>query len=245
VTKVLTPIPGRSEFAGEQARVHSHWRRTTLGLILFGIAFGYVEAAVVVYLRAIHEPVRERVHPGVSPAEVFPLLTFDELRGAAPEQAKLVRVEVAREAATLLMLAGVAWVAVDRRTWLSAFAVAFGVWDIFYYVFLRLLIGWPASLFTWDVLFLIPAPWAAPVLAPVIVSLSVVAAGMAALKRPVHFKRWHWAGVGCGALAILLSFLWDSPNVLAGGFPHPFFWGLFAAGEAAGFGSFLIALRNE
>ena len=225
--------------------MHSHWRRITLGLILFGIAFGYVEAAVVVYLRTIHEPVRERVHPGTSPAEVFPLLTFDELRTAAPEQAKLVRVEVMREAATLLMLAGAASVAVERGMWLAAFAVGFGVWDIFYYVFLRLLIGWPASLFTWDVLFLIPAPWAAPVLAPVIVSLSLVAAGMLALRRTVHLKRRHWAGIGCGALAILLSFLWDSPNVLAGGFPHPFFWGLFAAGEAVGFGSFLIALRSE
>jgi hypothetical protein len=245
VTKVLTPTPGTSEFAGEQARVPTHWRRITLGLILFGIAFGYVEAAVVVYLRTIHEPVRERVHPGTSPAEVFPLLTFDELRTAAPEQAKLVRVEVVREAATLLMLAGVASVALERRMWLPAFAIGFGVWDIFYYVFLRLLIGWPASLLTWDVLFLIPAPWAAPVLAPVIVSLSLVAAGAAALKRSVRPRRWHWAGIGCGAVAILLSFLWDSPNVLAGGFPHPFSWGLFAAGETVGFGSFLIALRSE
>jgi hypothetical protein len=245
VTKALTPTRGRSEFAGDQARVHSHWRRITCGLILFGVAFGYVEAAVVVYLRAIHEPVRERVHPGTSPAEVFPLLTFDELRTAAPEQAKLVRVEVVREAATLLMLAGVALAAVDRRVWLPAFAVAFGVWDIFYYVFLRLLIGWPASLFTWDVLFLIPAPWAAPVLAPVIVSLSVVVAGIIALRHSVRLKRWHWAGIGSGAVAILLSFLWDSPNVLAGGFPHPFFCGLFVAGEVAGFGSFLIALRNN
>ena len=225
--------------------MYSHWRRITLGLVLFGIAFGYVEAAVVVYLRTIHEPVRERVHPGTSPAEVFPLLTFDELRAAAPDQAKLVRVEVVREAATLLMLAGVASVAAERRMWLSAFAVGFGIWDMFYYVFLRLLIGWPASLFTWDVLFLIPAPWVAPVLAPLIVSLSLVTAGIVALRRSVHLKRRHWAGIGCGALAILLSFLWDSPNVLAGGFPHPFFWGLFAAGEAVGFGSFLIALRNE
>jgi len=225
VTKVLTPTPGTNEFAGDQARVHSHWRRITLGLILFGIAFGYVEAAVVVYLRTIHEPVRERVHPGTSPAEVFPLLTFDELRIAAPDQAKLVRVEVVREAATLLMLAGVASVAAKRRMWLSAFAVGFGVWDIFYYVFLRLLIGWPASLFTWDVLFLIPAPWAAPVLAPLIVSLSLVTAGIVALRRSVYLKPWHWAGIGCGAVAILLSFLWDSPNVLAGGFPHPFYWG--------------------
>jgi hypothetical protein len=245
VTKVLTPTLGTNEFAGDQARVHSHWRRITLGLILFGIAFGYVEAAVVVYLRTIHEPVRERVHPGSSPAEVFPLLTFDELRSAAPEQARLVRVEVVREAATLLMLAGVALVAAERQMWLSAFAVGFGVWDIFYYVFLRLLIGWPATLFTWDVLFLIPAPWAAPVIAPVIVSLSLIAAGMVALTRAVRLGRWHWAGIGCGAVVILLSFLWDSPNVLAGGFPHPFFWGLFTAGEAVGFGSFLIALRSE
>jgi hypothetical protein len=77
------------------------------------------------------------------------------------------------------------------------------------------------------------------------VSVSLVVAGVVALRRAVGLKRRHWAGIGCGAVAILLSFLWDSPNVLAGGFPHPFFWGLFAAGEVAGFGSFLIALRNE
>jgi hypothetical protein len=219
-------------------------RRAILGLILFGVAFGYVEAAVVVYLRTLHEPVRRALRPDIPPDEVFPLLTLDQLHAGAPAQANLVKVEVIREAATLVMLAGVAMVAAERRRWLAAFAVAFGVWDIAYYGFLKLLIGWPASLFTWDILFLIPAPWAAPILAPVIVSLSIVAAGIIALRRVVRLSRLHWAGVACGALVVLLAFLTDSPNILAGGFPHPFSWGRFAAGEVLGFGSFLVALNS-
>src|SRR5580698_7741139 len=95
------------------------WRRTAAGLILFGISFGYVEAAVVVYLRALYDPVRHAIHPDRPAGELFPLITVDQLQTAAPEKSWLLGVEVAREAATMIMLASVALiVAQDRPLWL-------------------------------------------------------------------------------------------------------------------------------
>ena len=81
-------------------------------------------------------------------------------------------IEIGREAATLIMLLGVAMLAgADRWERFLAFCLSFGVWDIFYYAWLWIFVRWPASLFTWDLLFLIPVPWIGPVLAPVLVSV--------------------------------------------------------------------------
>jgi hypothetical protein len=222
------------------------WRRTVVGLLLFGISFGYVEAAVVVYLRTIYDPIRRQVRPDRPAADLFPLITPDQLLSAAPERAGLLRIEVIREAATMLMLAGVALVStgVSGPAWLPAFAVAFGIWDLFFYVFLKVLIGWPASLLTWDILFLVPVPWAAPVLAPVIVSLSIVGTGLLALRRRVRLHPIHWSGLVLGAGLILLAFTWDFRNLTAGGMPHAFPWPLFACGEVLGIGTFLHARRK-
>jgi hypothetical protein len=222
--------------------MRTQWQRAAIGLILFGISFGYVEAAVVIYLRTIYEPIRQQIQPGHSAGEVFPLITAVQLRETAPEKLKPAGVEVIREAATMVMLASVALlVTSDRRLWLPAFAVAFGTWDLFFYVFLKLLIGWPASLFTWDILFVIPVPWAAPVLAPVIVSLSIVGGGLAALRKAVRMQPLHWAGLVIGSLLILLSFMWDFRNTTGGGLPNPFAWRLFATGELLGVGAVLHA----
>jgi hypothetical protein len=197
---------------------------------------------VVVYLRAIHEPLRERLAPGHAPGEVFPLLRLERVRAEAPETARLLPLELAREAATMVMLASVALaLAPFRRQWLAAFAVAFGVWDLSFYLFLKLWTGWPASLLTWDVLFLIPAPWSAPVLAPVLVSVAMVGCGLAALRRPVRFRVIHWTGLALGCLLIWLSFLLDYRHILAGGLPQRFAWPLFLAGGLAGVGAFLHA----
>src|SRR6202051_2240529 len=100
-------------------------RRIVAGLFLFGISFGYVEAAVVIYLRALYEPLRQRITPGRAAGELFPLLDRDRLRAEAPEAARLLNVEVIREAATMIMLAAVAiLVAGERSLWLPSFAVA-------------------------------------------------------------------------------------------------------------------------
>ena len=221
-------------------------RRMVTGLLLFGISFGYVEAAVVVYLRALYEPIRLQVNPRRAVGELFPLMTRDELRAATPERLRLSGTEVVREAATMMMLAGVALVAAGQwKLWLPAFAVAFGTWDLFFYVFLKVLVGWPASLLTWDVLFLIPVPWTAPVLAPAIVSVSIIAMGLIALRGTVQMHTLHSMALGLGGILILLSFMWDSSNIIAGGLPHPYAWNVFVIGELLGISAFLHAVRGR
>jgi hypothetical protein len=203
-----------------------------------------VEAAVVVYLRTIYDPIRLQVNPKRAAGDLFPLITNERLRAAAPERGRLLGSEVVREAATLLMLSGVALAAAGKRKlWLPAFALAFGIWDLFYYLFLKVLVGWPASLLTWDVLFLIPVPWAAPILAPAIVSVSIIVMGLVALRGSVRMPIFHCIALTLGGFVIVLSFVWDSPNVVAGGLPHRFAWAVFAAGELLGVGAFLHAIR--
>ena len=115
-------------------------RRAVAALFLFGISFGYVEAAVVVYLRAIYDPVRARLHPERGPHDLFPLITPRQLSDAGPENPRRLAIEIGREAATMLMLGAVALaVARNLDEWIAAFAIAFGVWDIMFYAFLKLM----------------------------------------------------------------------------------------------------------
>ena len=104
-------------------------KRATVALLLFGVSFGYVEAAVVTYSGALYEPVRQRFYPKHPPNDVFPLLTERQLKEARPEQLRLLKAELAREAATLVMLVAVA-VGVGRNSTrsLAAFLIAFGTW---------------------------------------------------------------------------------------------------------------------
>jgi hypothetical protein len=134
--------------------------------------------------------------------------------------------------------------AADVRRWVAAFLIAFGVWDIAFYAFLKLLIGWPASPLTWDLLFLLPVPWVGPVLAPVLVSLSMIVCGCIAFRRPVHLRRAHWLAIVAGGVVIVLSFVWDYRNCMKGGMPNPFAWSIFAAGEFIGLAGFLAAAAH-
>ena len=157
--------------------------RTLVALLLFGASFGYVEAAVVAYLQALLKPIRQAEFRPEDDNGVFPLLTTKQIDKAGPAYVHALEIEAGREAATLVMLAAAGLAAaVNFRTWLAGFMISFGVWDIFYYVFLRLLLGWPDSLMTWDILFLLPVPWVGPVVAPVVVALSMVLAG-GAIRR--------------------------------------------------------------
>ncbi len=111
----------------------------------FAVAMAWVEAATVFYLRVLVDR--------IEPYQVNPL----------PIVGILGQVELVREAATLVMLAAVGVLA--ARTWRTRIgysAIAFGVWDIFYYAFLRVMSGWPTSFFDWDVLFLLPAAVVGP-----------------------------------------------------------------------------------
>jgi hypothetical protein len=225
--------------------------RTLLALTLFGVAFGYVEAAVVVYLRALYEPVHQRLYPGRAAADLFPFVPLDRLEMTGPGQVNLAATELGREAATLLMLAAAALaVARNSRQWLAAFVLAFGLWDLFYYGFLAVLIGWPTSLLDWDLLFLLPVPWAAPVLAPVLVALTMVVAGVVVLRReaagrPFRLTGPHWLGLAAAGLVLVVSFCWDYRATEVGEVPTAFNWPLFAAGQGLGLAVFLHGLRGD
>lgn len=231
-------------------RLPPRWGRIVVALLLFGVAFGAIEAAVVVYLRTIYEPIRARLYPGNPPGEVFAIVRPDQLEAEGKEALRPILVELVREAATLLMLAAVALAAARNfREWFAAFAVAFGLWDIFFYIFLRVFLDWPQSLFTWDLLFLLPVPWAGPVISPVIVSVSMIAAGTAVLwrecaERPIRIAWYHWTAVVVGGLTIIIAFSWDFRNIAGGGLPNPFNWPLFLLGEAVGIAGFLHAWRQ-
>ena len=218
------------------------------GLVLFGIAFGYLEAAVVAYLRSIYMPLRGHFFPGSPSTELFPLLTLDQLRAMGPEHISRMKIELCREFATLIMLGSIALaVARSLREWVAAFVLCFGIWDIFFYAFLKLMLNWPASLFTWDILFLLPVPWVGPVLAPILVSVSMISTGIFVLwreheDRPVHIPRASWAFIVLGGLIVFAAFIYDFRNTSAGGNPNPFHWTIFLSGEAIGLLAFGAAV---
>jgi len=225
--------------------------RTVAILFLFGTAFGYLEAAVVSYLRILHEPARRHVYPDRAASELFPLLTLKQVEAAGQEQQSTLFVEIGREAATMVMLAAIALaVARNARQWTAAFAIAFGVWDMVFYAGLKMLLGWPASLLTWDILFLIPVTWVGPVAAPVLVSVAMITAGIWCLSReaagrPLRIGVWNVLGVVLVALVIILSFTLDYRNITAAGMPHPFHWGVFALGLTIGAVSYADGGRSR
>jgi hypothetical protein len=192
-----------------------------LWLTLFGIAFACVESVVVVYLREIHYPA------GFG----FPLILLPP---------STVLIEYIREAATLLMLTAVAVVAARTREEFGAFFLFnFGVWDIFYYVWLKIFLGWPSSLLTWDLLFLIPVPWVSPVLAPVLTSLLFIAVSLVLLYYHTHGHRFwptwpEWGIIFLSASTILTSFLIDLKKIKAYQHPGPYPWFLFGIGFLLG-----------
>ncbi len=195
--------------------------RLTVGMVVFAIAMAYVEAAVVVDLQAAL---------GLPPRPTFPL------QQATGPLEPLALIEVGREAATLVMLAAIGWVAARRRwEWLAWTAVAFGAWDIGYYAWLWVFGGWPTSPADWDLLFLLPVPWVGPVWAPVTVSLALIGFGVAAARRfrvgtdPV-VRRRHLATGAAGGSLVVLSFTIDAPNLLGGGVPTTFAWPIFLVG---------------
>jgi hypothetical protein len=150
-------------------------RARLLIVALFASAMGWLEAVVVVYIRGL----LGFAHGGAVPE---PDLVMARLRGIP----WLVPTEQGREAATLVMLATLAWLAApDGRGRFGAFLVAFGGWDIVYYVGLRAMLGWPESLATRDVLFLIPPSplWYQPVWLPVAISLGMIALGARWMTR--------------------------------------------------------------
>src|SRR5262249_35379643 len=129
--------------------------------------------------------------------------------------------------------------ALAGRTWrhrAGYAAVAFGVWDILYYAFLRLISGWPQTVLDWDVLFLLPLPWWGPVLAPVSIALVLILWGTLATQSAEHVTggRWMAALSGIGVLLALGVFMIDAWRALPHGrdavlhvLPTSFNWPVF------------------
>lgn len=210
-----------------------------LWLTFLGLALGILEAIVVVYIRELYYP--EGFH--------FPLKLLPPL---------LLVSEMVRELCTLLILFCIAFlVGKSNLERLSVFLFIFGTWDIFYYAGLKLFLNWPDSLFTWDILFLIPIIWLGPVLAPLICSSVMILIALyydwheriGTLKN-LRFREWMLLVIG--ALVIYLCFTRDiGMMIIKGGYfprlfslaedaafqqelrlfiPGRFLWGWFTAG---------------
>lgn len=209
-------------------------------ITVFAIAMALLESAVVIYLREIMYPEGFR----------FPL---------APILPHLALTEVLREAATLVMLICIGLLAArsfsQRFAW---FVYSFAIWDIFYYVFLWLLLGWPESLMTWDVLFLIPATWTGPVVTPLLITLLMLFLSLTILffgekGKNTRILILEWAGLITGSVVVVIAFVTDYMKHMLASFslgelmdlsnpllmetaqqyvPDKFPWLLFLAGSA-------------
>lgn len=196
------------------------FRTTAILVVVFAVAMAYLESAVVVYLqRAL----------SITPDTLFPLQSQSVV-------GNLAGIEVGREFATLVMLTTVGCLVgrrgIDRLGWT---AVAFGVWDIFYYVWLWVFVGWPHSPGTWDVLFLLPVPWAGPVWAPIAVDIALIAGGLAAGREVMTGRDPRVTPITGGAAiaggaVVVASFIANAPALIDGRVPGWFPWPVFAAG---------------
>ena len=168
---------------------------------LFAVAMAYIESAVVVYLRQLYS-------------------IGDLMTSLPPFDPQIGAIEVGRELATLVMLLAVGWAAGRKFQSRLGFAIfAFGVWDIFYYFWLKVFINWPKSLLDMDILFLIPLPWWGPVLAPVLIATLMAVGGARAVILDergikVRFGPMQWAALGSGVLILLYTFMADALAVL-------------------------------
>ncbi len=191
-------------------------------VVVFGIAFAYIEASVVVYLREIFH----------SAGFTFPMTEF----GLTPLWKRLLLVETGREAATILIILTASWL--SGRTFhqrLAFFLTIFAIWDIFYYLWLKVLIDWPASIMDWDVLFLIPTVWAGPVAAPILVSILLLVFAAIILYRSCGAKPLESTLVDrflfvLAALLVIASFCIAGLHAAQPDFQSHFHWTLFAAG---------------
>jgi len=123
----------------------------------------------------------------------------------------------------------------------------FAIWDIFYYVWLKVLIDWPASIMDWDILFLIPGTWAGPVLAPVLISIAMLIFAAAILYRdacgrPIKVTRADWFAFILAGVIVVVSFYTPGLHITEDNFKLYFYWPLFAAGLLLAVGMFLKCL---
>ncbi len=231
-----------------KSHISSNTKDASMGWILvviFALAFAWVESAVVVYLRKIY-------FDGVFK---FPLLVVWEEGKHIVDP--LIRIEFGREIATVVILVAVGWLAGKNKLQkFCYFMIAFGIWDIFYYFWLYIMVGWPESLMTWDLLFYVPLPWVGPVITPVLIAMALVGAGSLIVyyDKKGYVIRWRWYDMAiefsCGLL-LIAAFCWDWKNILQipghvtrSGIPNPFAWWLYIPAYLFSIIYFLIRLKQ-
>ena len=221
--------------------IHAEPLKTTIArfcvVVVLGIAFAYIEAAVVVYLRQIFHP--DGFH--------FPMTVF----GNEPHLKRLVFTEIGREAATIILILTACLLAGgNRQQQFAYFLTIFAIWDIFYYVWLKVLIDWPATIMDWDILFLIPVTWASPVLYPVLISAVLLVWAAIILYRdlcgrPIRPTVFDWLAFGVSGLIIVVSFCIAGIHSTSTGFESYFYRSLFAAGFVLGILTFAKCCLNS
>jgi hypothetical protein len=171
-------------------------KNTLIWVTLFSIAMGFLECSVVVYLRELYYP------HGFD----FPMKAFSE---------RIIIVELIREASTLLMIVGIG--ALSGRNFAEKFGYflfSFAIWDVCYYAFLKIILNWPASLMTWDILFLIPSTWTGPVLAPILLSITMIAFSLIIIRFTnihghIKISSTEWTFLILGSIILMVVFCWD------------------------------------
>lgn len=222
----MTPINFSIKTSGKRHfnTALNHW----VWIVIFSIAFAWVESAVVVYLRKIY----------FDGEFSFPLAIHWENGKHVIDP--LIRIEFGREIATVIILLAVGYLAGRNRFQkFCFFMIAFGIWDVFYYIWLYVMVGWPESLMTWDLLFYVPLPWVGPVITPVLIAMAMVVAGTLIIyfDEKGHEILWRWydmaVELSCAAIMIV-AFCWDWKNILQvpgdmvrTGIPSPFAWWLY------------------
>jgi hypothetical protein len=213
-------------------------RKRWFVVVVFAIAMAWVESAVVFYLRTMIDR--------IEPYQANPLPVFGGLAKA----------ELSREFATLVMLFTVGMLA--GKNWrgrLGYAAIAFGTWDVFYYIFLKVISAWPNSLLDWDILFLLPLPWWGPVLAPVSIALLMILWGTVASqveqpRQPLISSAIPWTFNFVGIVLALYVFMADALRVATKGetalrtlLPTNFNWALFGVALVLMAAPFVSELR--
>lgn len=208
-------------------------------LTLFAIAMANLEATVVVYMRQLYY--------ASNPLEIFPLQFLNSYDAV---------LELSREAATVVMIITVALLAdrSSRTRTFAAFVFVFGVWDLFYYFWLKVLMGWPTAWLEWDVLFLIPCIWLGPWICPALIATLFIAWGFWTLRssQNISFTPQSLTVFILGACLGLASFLQPAMSVLATAgieeltnyTPGNFWWTLFAISYLLMCLGFGMTLRN-
>lgn len=222
--------------------------KTFITVTIFSVAMGFMESAVVVYLRELYYP------SGFQ----FP---------AVPMSRVVLLTELWRETATITMLVCIGIMAGGNFARRFAFFLqSFAVWDLSYYLFLKVILDWPESLFTWDLLFLIPVPWTGPVLAPCLISLSMILFAVIILKLEgdnykIYFILLDWLMLVLSGIIFIGSFTADyfsriiaadgsfTLSQLYGGvmqfIPESYNWWLFAAGEIILLSDFYLIYKRS